>query len=337
MFEKHLEQQVKMHNDFGVQDAAKMCYQAAYGVGHIVNSQTYAYFCAEYDKASNLSEEIFEAISDTLYRVNISAWKTMGYEKDWLYKMFCLTAQRNPKKDIEKYLSFVKDLCLKGKMPFSINEWNDFVKNYDRKPISHSEKYKKANNPMYRIIHKDYVNLTPVLDLCKNNRNKKCILSIDGNCAAGKTTLCKLLAYILNAEIIYMDHFFLPPELRTKSRLGQAGGNIHYERFISEVLPYIKGEFDYRIFDCSKMDYGETMHIGSNAFRIVEGSYSQHPIFEDYADIKIFCSIDPTTQIERIVKRDGKEMAYYFQSDWIPMENKYFEEFKIKQKADIIY
>jgi len=61
-----------------------------------------------------------------------------------------------------------------------------------------------------------------------------------------------------------------------------------------------------------------------------------HPKFRDYADIKIFCEIDSETQMERIIKRNGPELARRFRLEWLPMENKYFEEFNIKKKCDII-
>ena len=135
-----------------------------------------------------------------------------------------------------------------------------------------------------------------------------------------------------------MDDFFLPVKLRTRSRLAEPGGNIHYERFKTEVLPELKLKktFAYQRFDCSKMQLGKMCDIAASRWRIVEGAYSLHPLFGDYADLKVFFDISPTEQIKRIRKRNGEKMAQIFIRRWIPMEEKYIETFNIKAKADII-
>ena len=50
------------------------------------------------------------------------------------------------------------------------------------------------------------------------------VIAIDGRAGAGKTTFANELADLLCGEIVPMDHFFLPPELRTEERLAEAGG-----------------------------------------------------------------------------------------------------------------
>ena len=47
-------------------------------------------------------------------------------------------------------------------------------------------------------------------------------------------------------------------------------------------------------------------------------------------------NIEPELQRERILKRNGQEKAEMFFNRWIPMEQKYFEAFKIREKCDII-
>lgn len=183
----------------------------------------------------------------------------------------------------------------------------------------------------------DYVRL---IELCreKAEQNGKCIVVIDGRSASGKTTLAKKLSAELNAPVIHTDDFFLPPELRTEERYAEAGGNVHYERFAEEVLPkLISGEdFSYRRFDCGIMDYGEDVAVPANDIRIVEGAYSMHPNFGDYGDIYVFCDIDPEAQIERIIVRNGEEMAEKFRKIWIPFEEKYFDEYNIRSRADVL-
>ena len=162
------------------------------------------------------------------------------------------------------------------------------------------------------------------------------IIAIDGRAASGKSTLAQQLSELLGADVIHMDDFFLPPALRTRERLSEPGGNVHYERFAEEVLPYLKSPaaFSYRIFDCSKMDYEGERFIGNKPIRIVEGSYSHHPKFGRYADLFVFSDVDEEEQMRRIHLRNGEEKAQMFAEKWIPMEERYFAELEVKKCAD---
>ena len=135
-----------------------------------------------------------------------------------------------------------------------------------------------------------------------------------------------------------MDDFFLPQKLRTPSRFAEAGGNVHYERFKVEVLPHLRREdgFSYRRFDCSKMAPGEMCSIAAGNWRVVEGAYSLHPAFGNYADLKIFFDITPAEQMKRIRRRNGEEKAKIFAARWIPFEEKYINQTKVKERADMI-
>ena len=66
------------------------------------------------------------------------------------------------------------------------------------------------------------------------------VIAIDGPCSSGKTTLAVFLAEKYGFQVIHTDSFFLPSEMRSKERLSQPGGNVHYERFNDEVACGIK-------------------------------------------------------------------------------------------------
>lgn len=161
------------------------------------------------------------------------------------------------------------------------------------------------------------------------------IIAIDGRAASGKSTLAQQLSELLDADVIHMDDFFLPLPLRTEERLAEPGGNVHYERFAEEVLPHLKlqAAFSYRIFDCSKMDYEGERLIGNKTIRIVEGSYSHHPKFGNYADLFVFSDVDAEEQMRRICLRNGEEKAQMFATRWIPMEERFFTEHEVKKHA----
>ena len=184
--------------------------------------------------------------------------------------------------------------------------------------------------------------LTDIIDAALP-KHAHVIITIEGPSTAGKSSLADFLQSRYAATIIHMDHFFLPPELRDEKRLCEAGGNVHYERFLSEVVEVLlevkaglKTELNYRPFDCAVMRYGDERHLQINPLIVIEGVYSQHPVFGDYSDLKLFLELDPKTQHERIKLRESLEKQARFFNEWIPMEQRYFAKFGIKEKADLI-
>ncbi len=164
------------------------------------------------------------------------------------------------------------------------------------------------------------------------------IIGIDGYCASGKTTLAMQIAQKFNAQVVHMDDFFLPFDMRTEKRLSETGGNVHYERFNAEVVSgFEKGsEFDYRAFCCQNGTYAETKEILPDKPTIIEGSYAFHPEIRLNYDLKIFVKADYDVRLSRILERNGMQALETFKSKWIPLENRYFDEFKIEEKCDII-
>lgn len=166
------------------------------------------------------------------------------------------------------------------------------------------------------------------------------IIAIDGNSGAGKSSLADRIEMERDCNIFHMDDFFLTPELRTKERLSETGGNVDYIRFRDEVAAgLLRGEeFSYRIFNCQRMAFEEEpVRVIPKRLNIVEGVYSLLPALIDIYDLKIFLGIDKDEQSKRILARSGPELYKKFQSIWIPMENRYFEVMKIKEQSDLVY
>jgi len=164
------------------------------------------------------------------------------------------------------------------------------------------------------------------------------LVAIDGMSAAGKTTLSLLLKEIYQCNIFHMDDFFLRPEQRTKARLAEIGGNVDYERFQEEVMRGLNGNgsFSYRPYDCRTAGFSEPVSVQPNALSVIEGAYSMHPTLIGNYDLKIFLGIDAKEQQARILSRDGPEKLRRFLEEWIPKENAYIRQMKIKEKSDII-
>ena len=169
-------------------------------------------------------------------------------------------------------------------------------------------------------------------------QKQRAVMAIDGRCAAGKTTLAHRLAVKYAAAVVHMDDFFLPAELRNPERFLEPGGNVHYERFLSEVAPRIKDgvPFKYRAFDCGRMDYGDWVYVPDARLIIIEGAYSLRPDFLDLYDIKVFMDIKPEEQRRRILARNGEAAYANFAERWIPLEEKYIKESGITNIRDIM-
>ena len=172
----------------------------------------------------------------------------------------------------------------------------------------------------------------------QKNTTRPFLIAIDGMCGSGKTTLADFLAKELDASLFHMDDFFLQPHQRTAERLAEPGGNVDYERFKEEVLEHVADTdgITFRPFSCSEWQLAAPVTIPYNDIVIVEGSYSHHPYFKDMYHIKIFLEISPSEQKKRILSRDGDAIWPIFETKWIPMENLYFDTFKIKENSHFI-
>ena len=163
------------------------------------------------------------------------------------------------------------------------------------------------------------------------------VIGIDGMAAAGKSTLSALLAEKLDAAVIHMDDFFLPQGFRTPERLRTPGGNVYYERFCKEVVPYIRSGqlFGYRVFDAHAHAYTGTRDVWPKPVIIVEGCYCMHPEIGDIYDLRLFAEVSPYEQEQRIA---AERSAYgeMYKAMWIPMENRYHKAFHIRESCDVV-
>ena len=341
-FAAYLKQALNRHPVMQPQDIVKHCYQAAFGGAHMLNAEDLAkaYFEQEFSAVAAENSDLFEQLSPFAARIHLGAWKAKQLPAEWLWRIFALSAAMEQPGEFafEEYLSAADVLaCEQG-----IRGWDEYLRSYRAEglhAVHHSEAYRTAESPAYRVVNARFIPLLEVFSrITALSKQEVNIIAIDGRAASGKSSAAELLAAVLDAGLIHMDDFFLPPALRTEERLALAGGNVHHERFAEEVLPKLRNRsaFSYRRFDCSRMDMGELREVKSSSVRIVEGSYSHHPALGRYADLHIFSDVESEEQQRRILARNGEQMLEMFRSRWIPMEERYFAEYSIAKKADLI-
>lgn len=168
-------------------------------------------------------------------------------------------------------------------------------------------------------------------------QKEQIVIAIDGCCAAGKTTFAGQLAQRYDCNVFHMDDFFLQPHQRTPQRYAEIGGNVDYERFREEILTPLEQHrlFSYRPFDCKTLTMGQPVEVIPKKLSIVEGSYSLHRYFGDPYDLKIFMRVESEVQRRRILERPAHLHSRFFE-EWIPMEERYFQEMAIAANADLV-
>lgn len=337
---------IKKYPESELQDILKMLFQNESGPKHLAENEIECFKSLSTEINSidyNENEELFEDIGCGALRLNLKAIP-IGTDLNYINKIIVNSASEfcgtNEKLVVKFGLLVV--MAENQEIPFDIervrDETNAFAKN-GFKPISHSEVYKENYSPSYRVISKKYRSTVETVIALRNlDFNKKhIVISIDGNSASGKSTLAENLASLLNGEVVHCDDFFLPQEMRSNERLSEIGGNVHYERLKEEVIDKLRkpAVISYKAYNCQNSSFKNKFLMNKKVV-IVEGAYSSHPYFENYADFKIFLKVNEETQKERILKRNGEEMLKRFTDEWIPKENEYFKKFKIEEKADII-
>lgn len=168
-------------------------------------------------------------------------------------------------------------------------------------------------------------------------QKERVIVAIDGRCGSGKTTLAAQLQRDLDCSLFHMDDFFLRPEQRTAERFAAPGENVDHERFLEEVLLPLHNAQSviYRPFSCARQQLGEPMTVTSGHLAIVEGAYACHPDLWAYYDLRVFLTIDPETQMQRIEARSGAAKAAQFRDRWIPLEETYFSALDVQARCDM--
>ena len=161
-------------------------------------------------------------------------------------------------------------------------------------------------------------------------QGERMVIAMDGMCGSGKTTLAARLAQRFGGQVVHMDDFYLPVELRTEERRS--------ERFLVEAMPYLKGQeaFRYGKFSDEILDIAEEITIEPGRLLIVEGAYSMRPELRNAYDLTV-CVLSPAElQKQRLIRREGEEGYLEYRDLWIPLETAYLDHYDIEHVCDVV-
>lgn len=322
-------------------DGVKLICQNEMGGGHLIPDPA-----ASLDRlrtewegvAHDPSAPLTEDIGGGMVRVMLAAVREE--ELETLNADFVRSARRRTgswERLLQK-LEALRALAREGAFAFSPQELGPYLAQYQaagRPSVSHSQPYRDAYRPAYRVVERKASKLLLLRELeALRDRGGRTLMAIDGRCASGKSTLAAELHERYGFAVVHMDHFFLRPEQRTPERYAQPGGNVDYERVLEEVLePLGRGEWpEYRPFDCHAGALAPPVRLEPSPVVVVEGSYSCCPALWERYDLRAFLTVGPEEQLRRLAQRDG-DYVQVFQERWIPLEERYLAACQVEERC----
>ena len=182
--------------------------------------------------------------------------------------------------------------------------------------------------------------LSDILFFLDEARKKepRLLVTVDGPCATGKTTLAGKLAGVLRCPVVHTDDYVIPHARKTPERLAVPGGNCDVDRLAEEVvipwkrgLPVITRRYDF-MRDCLR----EPEELPESGILIVEGSYCNLPPIRGLADLRLFVTASRETREQRLRKRESPASLQRFHDLWIPLEDAYFAAYGLPDEGCIL-
>lgn len=323
-----------------IQDCVKLAYQSEFGPRHLAEKEKlYQGIQAEMDQIfgqDGTEPYKTEGIGNGLSRLSLEGLTYPDSDAQLIADLMILTmdSHRGTMEGLEDKLKE-----LEARFGPEGKTWLDSYRAEGCPAVSHSETYRDAYGPHYRVIKEEYADWFPVLSqiaaLLKEKQTP--VISIDGRCGSGKSSLAAVIKEVFSCNVFHMDDYYLPPHRRAEDWETTPAGNMDLERFKEEVLqPAKEGKaVQYRAFDCQTGKLAEGFLAEPTGLTVIEGSYSQHPMLAEQYDLKIFLTCDREVQRTRLEVREG-DYVQVFLSRWIPMEERYFAAFDIEKKSDVL-
>ena len=322
-------------------DVVKFLFQAMLGVGHLLSTKEHveSSITREMEELSGDPDEpLFEVLSPFWFRINLRRAKAEQLSPSVIAGLMISSSGKEQfsRRDV---FDFCTDLSLSGDTAITDVDSLGSILNESWLP-SHSDAYRERYHPAYRVVYAEWI---PYLNIIreiagKQSERKRMLLTIDGPCASGKTTLAQKLAELFKAAVIHTDDFVIPYAQKTAARLAIPGGNCDAERLVNEVAaPWKRGEdVKYRRYDCGLDRLLTEEAVPESDMLILEGSYCNLPSIRKFADLCLFVDTPDSIRMRRLQKRESPESLKRYHEKWIPLENAYFEAYGLPDKHCVI-
>ena len=336
-FFRILKEHAARYPEMEMQDYGKLVFQSEYGPEHLVTEKQSVLSFLQEEMAelpSDAAPKNIEPIGGGLCRFPLSFCKSET-ELEALAELFLLTAQEY-RGSAEGLLGKIAEL---QKLPVSgMEEWLKEWKENGYPPVHHSQSYREAYHPHYRLLKREYAGYFPAVAAVMEflSSGHPVVIGIDGRCGSGKTEFANLLGRLFDCNIFHMDDFYLPLEKRAENWREIPGGNMDFERFACEVLEPVQKQQTvlYRPYDCQRGQITEASRLSPKLLNIIEGSYSGHPYLRDAYQFKIFLTCSKEEQKRRLQNREGSYFSV-FEKQWMPLEEHYHQCYAVDQSSDL--
>ena len=323
------------------EDVVKFVFQAMLGVGHLLSTREKVtrYVAREMDELlADSTEPLFEILSPAWCRLNLRRAMAASIQPQVIAGLMMasgceISFSRQDVYDCCKRIGQSGEYCLKDDSVLGTildEQWLP----------SHSAAYREAYHPAYRVISTDWIPCMKAIQRIaeKEAAVDRLLITLDGPCASGKTTLAQRLAKVFQGEVVHTDDFVIPHALKTPERLAIPGGNSDAERLVKEVvIPFKYGmPVKYRRYSCMKDALLPEQLLPDSRLLILEGSYCNLPAIQKYADVRLFLDAPWETREARLLKRESAASMQQFYDRWIPLENAYFEAYHLPDDGVVL-
>ncbi len=334
-----LGEQLRLYPAMRQEDAVKFVFQAMLGVGHLLSSREAVtdYIARETEPLPACpAEPLAEVLSPSWCRLNLRAARGRGITPPVIAGMMLSSDSPVPFTRRDVY-----DLCMEfassGGTVITDPDALDRILDESWLP-SHSAAYREQYQPAYRVISAEWISRLELVERIAGGQAERILVTIDGPCASGKSTLAAELAEVFGAAVVHTDDYVIPHAQKTAERLAVPGGNCDSDRLVREVIaPWKQGKpVIYRRYDCRNDRMRPEERLPDCRILILEGSYCNLPPIRVYADIRAFMNTSWKTREERLRKRESPRYLQMFYDRWIPLEDRYFEAFGLPDQDCVL-
>jgi len=158
-----VQDQLRRHAGFGIEDLYKMMFQATCGGEHLMKNKAEAkkILFDEWEHLDKVQKgeplrEVIDPRGEVL-RVNLRVYKKIGGNPRRLFGIFVRSAKDflSDRDRLIRYWKFLVEMTKSGEIPFSKDDLEDFWIDVERKgfpAVHHTKAYAEANQPAYRVV-----------------------------------------------------------------------------------------------------------------------------------------------------------------------------------------